>query len=198
MTHFKILIINIILADSSTCEELQCKNGYSCSYIFTNGGYVPVCNCDTAIYTYDCGFCRNFRLDLQTNCTKCLNPLLDISKDCTECTSGSNYNILDNCKTCIDKKFSSKNCQQCNMPHMTIESNCTLCEDSYIQLIDECVSKTYSTATIYFGLIFSHVAIVLVLILLFVKHRSKNRYQVLDKEDRESISQPLIVEQKEK
>ena len=67
------------------------------------------------------------------------------------------------------------NCETCAQKHMTVQSNCTRCEDGYVLLINECISKQFSAFTIYFGLIFSHLCIVGVLVLLFVQHRKKEK-----------------------
>ncbi|CAL5983485.1 Hypothetical_protein [Hexamita inflata] len=179
-----MIIVYLVL--NNVCEDFDC-HGFACkeTYIPALNKTLPECLCDQTKFYWDCQYCRNFRYSVQSNCSLCIDSYLDPLKECNKCKDSENLDVVQECTSCIDEKYDiKKKCNACTYKHMDFSKGCNSCEGDYILLVNECISKAFSNFTIYFGIIFSHIAIVIVIIVVCIQHRKKKIQK----------SEPLITE----
>ncbi|CAL5983455.1 Hypothetical_protein [Hexamita inflata] len=166
-----ILLFNQAL--SSLCDGVDCS-GFGCKVVIVNQVEQAVCDCDQSKFSADCSMCRNFRFSVSSKCTECIESYLDVNKACAACVNGPNLDLQQECKQCIDSKYDIKqNCNACKRKHMDFASQCTTCEGEYKLMVNECITSTLKQFTIYFGLIFAHLLIGMILVLAFLQNKKK-------------------------
>ncbi|CAL6006103.1 Growth_factor receptor cysteine-rich domain superfamily [Hexamita inflata] len=175
-----MIIIQIIL--NNLCQDYDC-HGFECKEITYPHLNITraVCQCDKKIFSIDCQYCRNFRYSRESNCTQCIDGRLDPNNKCASCKDSTHLDIDQECTSCLDEKYDiKKKCNACTFKHMDFSKDCNSCEGNFILLVNECISKAFSNFTIYFGIIFSHLAIIAVLLLVWIQHKKKKIQQAAE------------------
>ncbi|CAL6032812.1 Hypothetical_protein [Hexamita inflata] len=159
---------------NNICDDFDC-NGFECKEYTLLNRTVPVCQCDQELFDAECQFCRNFMFTRESNCTECVYNYLDPMNACKSCITNPRLDPVQGCTQCVHDKYDIEySCNKCKYQHMDFSKDCNSCEGNFILLVNECISKAFSNFSIYFGIIFSHLAIIAVLIMIKYQNKREN------------------------
>ncbi|CAL5983457.1 Hypothetical_protein [Hexamita inflata] len=168
------MITMILHVFNNMCEDYDC-NGFECREFTIQNTTMPYCMCNQQIFGPECRYCRNFKYSIESNCTECVYSYLDPIKACKSCIASPRLDAVKGCSQCVNKKYDIRQVDKCKNEHMDFSKDCNSCEGKYILLVNECISKSFSNFTIYFGIIFSNLAIIAVLVLVRYQNKHKQK-----------------------